>query len=114
MLTVTTSTSKTMKTDPPRLRVTWSLTDHARRGREDLDLTCYRGRRGRPTLFDARAHRAEILALTPGTPVRSLLDVHADRVADVEVDNPYILRDMDTPGDYERLRVELATGTSGR
>ncbi len=62
----------------------------------------HQGKRGRPTLFD-RTHFPEILALGPDEPTRSLLSKHASAVREIEVDNPSILTDMDTPDDYQRL-----------
>jgi molybdenum cofactor cytidylyltransferase len=59
-------------------------------------------RSGHPILVD-RARWADVLALPPGANLREALRAHADWVRYVEVDTETILRDMDTPEDYERM-----------
>lgn len=56
----------------------------------------YKGKRGNPVGF-GRAHLQALLALTGDTGARALLGAHA--VMPVEVDDPGVLRDIDTPGD---------------
>ena len=68
------------------------------------DLTIVRavhgGRHGHPVVF-ARALFAELRAADPDAGTRSVVRAHL--VDDVEVDDPGVLRDVDTPGDYARL-----------
>jgi molybdenum cofactor cytidylyltransferase len=59
-------------------------------------------RSGHPILVD-RARWADVLALPPGANLREVLRAHADWVCYVEVDTETILRDVDTPEDYERM-----------
>lgn len=59
-------------------------------------------RSGHPILVD-RARWADVLALPPGANLREALRAHADWVHYVEMDTETILRDMDTPEDYERM-----------
>ena len=59
-------------------------------------------RSGHPILVD-RVRWADVLALPPGANLREVLRAHADWVHYVEVDTETILRDMDTPEDYERM-----------
>jgi molybdenum cofactor cytidylyltransferase len=56
--------------------------------------TC-QGKRGNPVLWDRRFF-PEMLALTGDTGARSLLLRHADKVAEVELDDKAILTDFDT------------------
>lgn len=60
----------------------------------------HRGRHGHPVVF-ARTLFAQLRAAEPETGARSVVRVHA--VDDLEVDDPGVLRDVDTPGDYTRL-----------
>jgi molybdenum cofactor cytidylyltransferase len=56
----------------------------------------FEGRRGNPVAFGAR-HLPALLALTGEHGARSLL--RSEPVVEVAVDDPGILRDIDTPGD---------------
>ena len=58
----------------------------------------HRGRRGHPVGF-ASAHRAALLALRGDEGARSILEAHRDAVTQIDVDDPGVLRDVDTPGD---------------
>lgn len=56
------------------------------------------GRRGNPVGFAAR-HRDALMALSGDEGARALVAALGDRVTLVEVDDPGIARDVDTPGD---------------
>lgn len=62
------------------------------------------GRRGHPALF-ARAATPRFLALGPDAPARDVVRALASegRVAHVEVADPFVLRDMNTPEDHAAL-----------
>ena len=63
--------------------------------------TC-NGRRGHPTIF--RWLLAEEVSLIPADQgINHLLQVHADQVSEVGIDNSSVLIDLDTPEDYDRL-----------
>jgi molybdenum cofactor cytidylyltransferase len=66
-------------------------------------IPVFRGRRGHPVLVDLK-YRAGVLSLDPADGLRRLLRGHADDVAEVEVEDPNILRDLDTPEDYSGLK----------
>jgi molybdenum cofactor cytidylyltransferase len=68
---------------------------------KNVFIPVHAGRRGHPVLC-RRALEAEILALAPGTSVRTALHAHPDRVIEVSFPDSSILMDMDTPDDYER------------
>ncbi len=59
----------------------------------------FEGRPGRPVLFD-RDLAIEILALDSEDPVHGIIKQYQKDVARVPVENPYIMKDMDTPEDY--------------
>jgi molybdenum cofactor cytidylyltransferase len=61
----------------------------------------YEGRRGHPVLFSAEC-RAEILALSAGETLKTVVARHAARRIEVPVPDPAIRMDVDTPEDYER------------
>ena len=58
----------------------------------------YRGRRGHPVLFSA-AFFPELCELTGDRGGADILRRHRERCIEVDVDDPGILRDIDTPGD---------------
>jgi len=90
--------------------------DHS--GAERVFIPTYQGRRGHPVLCRSRM-RETILELPPGRTARDALE--AGGIVQVEVQNPGILEDMNTPQDYRRLREiyrrDLSSGpapSSGR
>jgi 4-nitrophenyl phosphatase len=64
------------------------------------------GRPGTPVLF-ARRLFPELAAVSGDEGGRSLIARYAQGVATVEVANPDLLADIDTPADYERLKAHL-------
>ncbi|MBI3698689.1 MAG: nucleotidyltransferase family protein [Acidobacteria bacterium] len=66
-----------------------------------LVIPRYQGRRGHPILL-ARALLDEILALPPTASAKDVVRAHA--AVELDLDDPGVLRDIDTPADYELLR----------
>src|SRR5215212_5346592 len=64
----------------------------------------YAGQRGNPVLF-ARAVFPELLAIQGDQGARAVLAADRARIRLVAFDDPRPLADIDTPEDYERLRV---------
>ena len=64
------------------------------------------GNGGHPVLVDLSL-REELLHLEPALGLNSLFDKHRDAVTRVEVDSPYIARDVDTWDDYRGLYEEI-------
>jgi molybdenum cofactor cytidylyltransferase len=84
----------------------WVTPDHIQRlvsafdpseGRE-VCVPVHGRRRGNPVLWGRRLF-PDILGLTGDRGARTLLDTHSDVVAEVEVEDEGVLRDVDTPGD---------------
>ena len=67
------------------------------------------GKRGHPILIHSR-FESEILSLDSSAPFNTVTRRHAEDTLELDVANPRILDDMDTPVDYER---ELAHYRSG-
>ncbi len=67
------------------------------------------GRRGHPALFEA-ALAAEILALGEDEPVHRVVRGDPARVLEVALENPWLVRDLDTPEDLAAARAWLARG----
>ena len=72
-----------------------------------LVVPTWQNRGGHPVLVDL-GFKSELLNLGSGG-LRALFDAHSNQVQRVEVDSPFIARDMDTWDDYLTLHRE-ATG----
>ena len=70
---------------------------------ELLRIPRHRGRRGHPVLVSS-ALFGEFLDLPPTAEARTVVRRHEADIVYVDVDDPGILMDVDTPADYERLR----------
>lgn len=66
----------------------------------------YRGKRGHPVAMPL-ALREEIRATPSGATLHDVIKKHADARVDLDVDDPGVVRDVDTPADLER-----GTGTN--
>ena len=62
----------------------------------------YRGERGHPVGFGSR-FKQELLSLSGDAGARALLKLHADQLVRLDVDDPGVLQDVDTPSDLARL-----------
>lgn len=67
-------------------------------------IPVYQGRKGHPTLFP----RSILTTIAWHTTLREVIQAHGDQVRLLEVDDPWVVTDMDTPEDYRRL-VSLLT-----
>ena len=64
------------------------------------------GRGGHPVLVDLSL-RDELLGLNPKLGLKGLFDKQSGEVKRLEVDSPYIARDIDTWDDYRALYIEV-------
>ncbi len=72
-------------------------------GKGTIVAPSYHRRRGHPILID-RMYWPEILDLPAGSAPRDVINAHGDSTAYVDVDTDSVLRDIDTPDDYQRER----------
>ena len=70
-----------------------------RNDQSKIFIPTFEDQEGRPVLFDISLRR-EILALRPGEPVDGIIQKFRNSVSHVPVDNPFTMKDMDTPEDY--------------
>ncbi len=89
--------------DHPAVSVATLETLCAGAGRSRAVLPRYRGRRGHPVVLGADLLPA-VAAIAPGEGLRRLWRLQPDLVLDLEVDDPGVLVDLDTPEDYDRHR----------
>jgi molybdenum cofactor cytidylyltransferase len=69
-------------------------------GKGGIVAPSYMNRRGHPILIDRR-YWPEILDLSDGSAPREVINAHSDDIAYVLTDDDGILRDMDTPEEYQ-------------
>jgi molybdenum cofactor cytidylyltransferase len=82
----------------------------------DILYPCYEAKRGHPPLI-GRAHLPEILAEAPPGGLREILARHDGHARELEVADPGILIDLDTPEDYRRwleTSAEAGSASTGR
>lgn len=77
------------------------LIEARRRSGWSLIVPTHGGRRGHPLLVGLEL-RERVMALDPSDGLRGLIRSSPDLLAEVEVSEPGILRDIDTKEDYER------------
>lgn len=63
-------------------------------------IPAFNGKRGHPVLIETK-YTAEISRLDPEKGLRQLMQKNANDTFEVEIEEPEILRDIDTPEDYE-------------
>ncbi len=68
-----------------------------------LVVPSYQMHRGHPWLVE-HGLWTELLEMAEDQTMRDFLGAHEEKIAYVEVDSPGILKDMDTPEDYQKLR----------
>lgn len=67
-----------------------------------VTLPVFSGRRGHPVIF-SMAVFDELLAAPPDDGARAVVRADPGRVCEVSTDDPAVLEDIDTPGDYQAL-----------
>jgi molybdenum cofactor cytidylyltransferase len=78
-----------------------ALVDGYRDTAKPIVVARYRGRRGHPVIFD-RAVFAELMAAPEDQGARVVVNADAARVVYVDVDDPGVVLDLDTPADLAR------------
>lgn len=68
--------------------------------KKGIILPVYHKRRGHPILIDFK-YRDEVKQINPDTGLRELVHNHTQDILEVEVDDPGILKDIDTLEDYK-------------
>ena len=68
----------------------------------DIVIPVYLGRNGHPVCVSRRIVQ-ELLALPVSAQARDVIRQHRDRTCFVDVDDPGVVADIDTPADYQKL-----------
>lgn len=69
----------------------------------------YRGHNGHPVVF-SRAVFDELRRADPSIGAKAVVRAHESTIINVEVDDPGVIGDIDTPEDYERLLTPPGSG----
>ena len=77
-----------------------ALVNARKQGAGGIIAPVYGGRRGHPVLIPREAW-PEVVALGPQDTLRTFLRRHASQIHIIEVDDPGIHADIDTPADYD-------------
>ena len=80
------------------------------RGGTKVVYPVYRGEQGHPVLFD-RSLVDELTAMEGDRGARAVIDTHADEARAVDVDDPGVCLDIDTPEDYQAAREQAGKGS---
>ena len=81
------------------------ILERFRSGAPPLLIPLHQGRRGHPVFF-SRKLLNEILALPPAASAKQVVHAHEDEALYLDVADPGVLRDIDTPADYQALAAE--------
>ena len=91
--------------DMPRVSATTIarlLDVFSRRGGNSIVRAVYGGAHGHPVIF-GRVFFDELRSTDRSVGAKAVLRAHPDAIVDVEVADPGVAMDVDTPGDYERM-----------
>ena len=67
-----------------------------------IAVPVFQGRRGHPVIFNL-CHKTDLLALRGDAGGKSILERHAQGLAVVEMEDDRVLRDVDTPEEYDAI-----------
>lgn len=87
--------------DQPQIEtdVTFKVIDAYKKSGKGIVIPVYKGKRGHPVLIDMK-YRSEIKQLDPEKGLRQLMEKFRTDIREIECGRPEILRDIDTPQDY--------------
>lgn len=95
--------------DPATVR---ALMAARRSTRAPVVVPDYRGEHGHPVLF-GRELWAELLRPRAGAGARAVVEAHRAELVAVPVDDPWVLRDADTPDEHERMVADASAERGG-
>lgn len=101
--------------DQPQIRtgVVRSVLEAFATSGKGIVVPVYEGRRGHPIILDLATYRPEILRADPEKGLKPVVRGHPDDTLELPVDDPGILRDIDTRADY-LAELERRNSTRGQ
>ncbi len=68
----------------------------------------YRGKRGHPVIFNLKRYKKALLQLRGDIGGREVVEAHRDDLLEIAVDSPGVVKDIDSWGDYEKMKGLVA------
>ena len=101
--------------DQPRIqpRVIYQVLNAYAEGANDIVAPSFEMRRGHPILI-GRRYWPELLKLRGDGAPRDVINAYPERITYVKVDTDSVLRDVDTPEDYNEERYRAGLGRYGK
>ena len=84
------------------------LIDCYQTGKHGIIVPVYDGQRGHPVIFDSQ-YKKELLSIDEQG-AKEVTEKHGPDIFEVHVDSPNVLKDIDTPQDYQNARDRLEVG----
>lgn len=94
--------------DHPLVRFDTLQRLRAAASKEDIIVPCYQGQRGHPTLF-GRDFWPLIFSLPLEEGARGVLHRRPEAVRSLEVDDPGVVQNLNTPADWEKARLQTCS-----
>jgi molybdenum cofactor cytidylyltransferase len=69
---------------------------------KDICVPTFRGKRGNPSIFSQKFYK-HIMKIKGDIGARQIIMTHPERVLEIEIKNPLLFSDVDTPEDFEKI-----------
>ena len=70
--------------------------------KKDICVPTFRGTRGNPTIFSQKFYK-QIMEIKGDIGARQIMNSHPERVLEIEIKNPLLFADVDTPEDFAKI-----------
>ena len=69
---------------------------------KDIGVPTFHGKRGNPSIFSQKFYQ-HIMKIKGDIGARQIINAHPERVLEIEIKNPLLFSDVDTPEDFEKI-----------
>lgn len=69
---------------------------------KDIGVPTFHGKRGNPSIFSQKFYK-HIMEIKGDIGARQIIKTHPERVFEIEIKNPLVFLDVDTPADFEKI-----------
>ena len=69
---------------------------------KDIGVPTFQGKRGNPSIFSQKFYQ-HIMKIKGDIGARQIINAHPERVLEIEIKNPLLFSDVDTPQDFEKI-----------
>jgi molybdenum cofactor cytidylyltransferase len=78
------------------------LLNHFWSAEKDICVPVFRGKRGNPSIFSQKFYK-HIMKIKGDIGARQIIKTHPERVLEIEIKDPLLFSDVDTPEDFEKI-----------